>query len=224
MIEVMIVEDDPMVAHINSKFLEKIDGFHLCNISNNLSEAKDFVSKMTPDLILLDIFLPRENGISFLKWIRKEDINSDVILITADKNMDSVKEAFRYGAVDYLIKPFDFERFKDALLQFEERHKNFNKYDVVEQNILDKCILISSNESYNDIDLEKGLNPYTYDKIWKAVETFKNPFTAEEIADKTGMARVTVRRYLEYMQREDKLRVALEYGKVGRPSHKYIVN
>ncbi len=224
MIEVMIVEDDPMVAHINSKFLEKIDGFHLCNISNNLSEAKDFVSKMTPDLILLDIFLPRENGISFLKWIRKEDINSDVILITADKNMDSVKEAFRYGAVDYLIKPFDFERFKDALLQFEERHKSFNKYDIVEQNILDKCILTSSNENYNDIDLEKGLNPYTYDKIWKAVETFKNPFTAEEIADKTGMARVTVRRYLEYMQREDKLRVALEYGKVGRPSHKYIVN
>ncbi|HBN28820.1 MAG TPA: two-component system response regulator [Clostridiaceae bacterium] len=224
MIEVMIVEDDPMVAHINSKFLEKIDGFHLCNISNNLSEAKDFVSKMTPDLILLDIFLPRENGISFLKWIRKEDINSDVILITADKNMDSVKEAFRYGAVDYLIKPFDFERFKDALLQFEERHKSFNKYDIVEQNILDKCILTSSNENYNDIDLEKGLNPYTYDKIWKAVETFKNPFTAEEIADKTGMARVTVRRYLEYMQREDRLRVALEYGKVGRPSHKYIVN
>jgi two-component system CitB family response regulator len=224
MIEVMIVEDDPMVAHINSKFLEKIDRFHLCNISNNLSEAKDFVSKMTPDLILLDIFLPRENGISFLKWIRKEDINSDVILITADKNMDSVKEAFRYGAVDYLIKPFDFERFKDALLQFEERHKSFNKYDIVEQNILDKCILTSSNENYNDIDLEKGLNPYTYDKIWKAVETFKNPFTAEEIADKTGMARVTVRRYLEYMQREDRLRVALEYGKVGRPSHKYIVN
>ena len=224
MIEVMIVEDDPMVAHINSKFLEKIDGFHLCNISNNLSEAKDFVSKMTPDLILLDIFLPRENGISFLKWIRKEDINSDVILITADKNMDSVKEAFRYGAVDYLIKPFDFERFKDALLQFEERHKSFNKYDIVEQNILDKCILTSPNENYNDIDLEKGLNPYTYDKIWKAVETFKNPFTAEEIADKTGMARVTVRRYLEYMQREDRLRVALEYGKVGRPSHKYIVN
>ncbi|HBF77844.1 MAG TPA: two-component system response regulator, partial [Clostridiaceae bacterium] len=136
MIEVMIVEDDPMVAHINSKFLEKIDGFHLCNISNNLSEAKDFVSKMTPDLILLDIFLPRENGISFLKWIREEDINSDVILITADKNMDSVKEAFRYGAVDYLIKPFDFERFKDALLQFKERHKSFNKYDIVEQNIL----------------------------------------------------------------------------------------
>ncbi|HCL50353.1 MAG TPA: two-component system response regulator, partial [Clostridiaceae bacterium] len=116
------------------------------------------------------------------------------------------------GAVDYLIKPFDFERFKDALLQFEERHKSFNKYDIVEQNILDKCILTSSNENYNDIDLEKGLNPYTYDKIWKAVETFKNPFTAEEIADKTGMARVTVRRYLEYMQREDKLRVALEYG------------
>ena len=224
MIEVMIVEDDPMVAHINSKFLEKIDGFHLCNISNNLSEAKDFVSKMTPDLILLDIFLPRENGISFLKWIREEDINSDVILITADKNMDSVKEAFRYGAVDYLIKPFDFERFKDALLQFKERHKSFNKYDIVEQNILDKCILTSPNENYNDIDLEKGLNPYTYDKIWKAVEAFKDPFTAEEIADKTGMARVTVRRYLEYMQREDKLRVALEYGKVGRPSHKYIVN
>ncbi len=80
-----------------------------------------------PDLILLDVYLPKENGIDLLKWIRKQDIDIDIILITADKSIERIQEAFRGGVVDYLIKPFNFERFKESLIQFKGRYYEFKK-------------------------------------------------------------------------------------------------
>lgn len=221
MIEVMIIEDDPMVREINSKFLKKIDGFNLYKAVSNLTDAKKFVLTKKPDLILLDVFLPKENGIDFLKWLRSEEIASDVILITADKTIERVQEAFRYGAVDYLIKPFNFERLKEALNQFKERHYKFKKIEVIEQEDLDK--LITNASSFQDEDsYTKGLNKYTYKSIWDEVEKHDYKcFTAEELAENIGIARVTVRRYLEYMDKEGKIEKLIEYGKVGRPQHKY---
>lgn len=221
MIEVMIVEDDPMVREINSKFLKRVEGFTLYKAVANLEDAKKFIEGKKPDLILLDVYLPKENGVDLLKWVRSQEIDIDVILITADKSMERVQEAFRYGVVDYLIKPFSFERFKESLNQFKERYYKFKGNDVIEQKDLDKLIS-SPNSSQNEEDFAKGLNKYTYRSIWDEIE--KNNFegfTAEALAEKLGIARVTVRRYLEYMEKESKVEKVVEYGKVGRPQHKY---
>lgn len=229
MIKVMIVEDDPMVREINSKFLAKIEGFNLVKSASNLTEAKDFISKCKVDLILLDVYLPKENGIDFLKWLRKEEILVDIILITADKTIERIQEAFRFGSIDYLIKPFTFERFKEALTLFKERHHSFKHQQTIEQNELDK--LIANNRSASNIDkdntnsLEKGFNKYTYNTIWKAIEKDKDVyFTAEDLSEQLKIARVTVRRYLEYMDKEGHLSKIIEYGKIGRPQHKYKFN
>lgn len=220
----MIIEDDPMVRDINAKFLKKVDGFQLSKAVSNLSDAKDFVKKNKLDLILLDIFLPNENGIDFLKWLRKEEIKADVILITADKTSNRIQEAFRYGAVDYLIKPFTFERFKESLFKFKDRFESFKKVNEIEQSELDKFVLTSKEEieEKNNQDLSKGLNRYTYKIIWQQVEEQGDQYiTAEELAEKLKIARVTVRRYLDHMENEGKVEKLIEYGKVGRPVHKY---
>ncbi|MBU3138077.1 response regulator [Clostridium gasigenes] len=224
MIEVMIIEDDPMVREINSKFLKKVDGFNLYKSVSNLTDAKEFLLIKKPDLILLDVFLPKENGIDFLKWLRSEEIEVDVILITADKTIERVQEAFRYGAVDYLIKPFSFERLKEALHQFKERHYKFKKSKVIEQDELDRLI-INTNSSQDEEGYTKGLNKYTYKSIWDEVEKSDYKyFTAEDLSEKLGIARVTVRRYLEYMDKDQKIEKLIEYGKVGRPQYKYRKN
>ncbi|MBL4933158.1 response regulator [Clostridium paridis] len=221
MIQVMIVEDDPMVREINSKFLKRVEGFILYKAVSNLEDAKKFISVKKPDLILLDVYLPKENGIDFLKWIRAQELEIDIILITADKTIERVQEAFRYGVVDYLIKPFSFERFKESLTQFKGRYYEFKKNDEIEQEELDKLIA-SSNTSHNEDDYAKGLNKYTYRSIWEEIEKSSyEDFTAEGLAEKLGIARVTVRRYLDYMEKENKVEKLVEYGKVGRPQHKY---
>lgn len=138
MITVMIIEDDPMVREINSKFLGKVDGFSLCKTTGSICEAMKYILKTPPDLILLDVYLPQENGLEFLRWLRKEEIACDVILITADKSMESVQEALRYGTIDYLIKPFTFERFKDALTQYRNIRSSLINCDEIEQETLDR--------------------------------------------------------------------------------------
>jgi two-component system CitB family response regulator len=221
LIEVMIVEDDPMVREINSKFLKRIEGFNLFKAVSNIEDAKKFIMIKNPDLILLDVYLPKENGIDFLKWIRRQAIDTDIILITADKSIERIQEAYRYGAVDYLIKPFSFERFKEALIQFKGRYNLFKKLDSIEQNDLDK-LKTSLGVAQNEDDFTKGLNKYTYKTIWdELVKKINEDFTAEDLAEKLGIARVTVRRYLEYMEKENKVEKLVEYGKVGRPQYKY---
>ncbi|WP_371362736.1 Transcriptional regulatory protein DcuR [Sporomusa rhizae] len=223
MIQVMIVEDDPMVREINSKFLKRVEGFALYKAVSNLDDAKKYVLANKLDLILLDVYLPKENGLDFLKWIRGQEINIDIILITADKSIERIQEAFRYGVVDYLIKPFNFERFKEALLQFKGRYDKFKENDVIEQQDLDKLIASqNTGVSRQEDDFAKGFNKYTYKAIWDEIEKNNGKdFTAEELAEKLGIARVTIRRYLEYMEKENKVDKSVEYGKVGRPQYKY---
>ncbi|MFD3157672.1 response regulator [Haloimpatiens sp. FM7330] len=225
MINVLIVEDDPMVTYINSNFLKKLEGFNLIKSVDSIAKAKESIKELKPNLILLDVFLPKGNGIDLLKWIRKEEIRSDVILITAEKNIESVQEAFRYGAIDYLIKPFTFNRYKDALLQYKERFNKFKNGTEIEQKTIDKYIMSGNTVEQkidNINDLEKGLSKHTYNKIWDALIRWdRKHFTSEELAEYLGMARVTVRRYLEYMNKNGKLDIVIEYGKVGRPQHKY---
>lgn len=231
MIQVMIIEDDPMVRDINTKFLERVDGFQLIKAVSNLTQAQIFIKTHKVDLILLDIYLPNENGIDFLKWLRTEEIGVEVILITADKTIDRVQEAFRYGARDYLIKPFTLERFKESLYKFKNRYYQFKKGNEIEQNELDKYILNSSDleeEINNNPDLTKGLNRYTYDMIWQQIKLIRDSgekyTTAEELGESLGIARVTCRKYLEYMNKEEKIEMLIEYGKIGRPQHKYKIN
>ena len=221
----MILEDDPMVREINSRFLEKLPNFKLTTAVPSIKEAQEFICHNKVDLILLDIYLPKENGIDFLKWIRKNEMEIDVILITADKTSSMVQEAFRYGAVDYLIKPFTFDRFKESMINYKERYCSIKDLDTIEQNDLDKYIFkntSSSEKEDSDNYLEKGINKYTYKLIWKVVVKSVDEYaTAEEISEKSGVARVTVRKYLEFMLKEGKVEKTIEYGKIGRPQHKY---
>lgn len=228
MIQVMIVEDDPMVMEINTKFLEKVQGFSLVKSANCITKAKEFVLSEKPDLILLDIYLPRENGVDLIKWLRKEELLVDVIFITADKSSIRIQEGFRYGAVDYLIKPFTFERFKESLIQFKERYNQLNKVPSMEQCELDAFISkntpLHHEKMTDDMDLTKGFNKYTYRKVWSELLKTHGEFTtAEELSEKIGIARVTIRKYLDYMEEGGKVKKTIEYGKIGRPQHKYNV-
>jgi len=225
MIKVIIVEDDPMVREINEKFLKKIEGFTRYGSVNSIEKAKEVILSGKPDLILLDVFFPQGKGTDLLKWIRVENIKCDAILITADRNTETVEESFRYGAVDYLVKPFMFSRFKEALLQFKSRKNSFENFDSMEQKNIDKYT-IKEKKRVMEYDVNigdiKGFNQYTYEKVIVGISDMKdNPFTSEEIANNIGVSRITARRYLDYLEKEKKLVVDMEYGKVGRPKNKY---
>ena len=222
--KILIVDDDPMVAHINLKFANKA-GYDDVETAADIDSAKERLEKGDIDLVLLDVYLPTGKGTDILKWIRHENLNTDAILITADRSSETVEEAMNFGAVDYLIKPFDFNRFQLAMEKFERKRNGFVGKKSVEQDDIDSIFFDSASKSDKIKDmLEKGMSEKTYTAILNAIKDLSAPTTAEELGDKLGISRVSVRRYLEFMEAQGILEMKPIYGKKGRPQHlfKYV--
>lgn len=223
-ISVIIVEDDPMVIRINENFLQQVKGFRLIGSYGKIEEAKEQILEHKPNLLLLDIFFPDCNGIGLLKWVRSKNIGTDVIFITADHSSDSISEALRYGAIDYLIKPFRFERFEEALLKYKRMHIGLGSKESMSQTIVDE-IFSSSQEAkiaINEYSIEEDEKNQTYKNIKQLLQSnFSTSYTSQEIADKLGISRITARRYLDDMEKEGVVELVLVYGKIGRPLNCY---
>lgn len=220
MIKVLIVEDDPMVAKINQRYVESVEGFMISGVANNGEEALSLIGALLPDLIILDIYMPKLNGMELLNQIRREGINVDVILVTAEKDGENIDKMLKWGAVDYLVKPFEFPRFKRALLTYRDRRDILRDMEQIDQRDIDK--IFSRKESGSEVVLgEKGFHSKTMERIKMYMEENRKPCTAKEVAKALGMARVTVRRYLEFMVSQGEMVLEVDYGKVGRPKHFY---
>lgn len=219
MIKVMIVEDDPMVAEFNKCYLELVDGFALQALVHSADEAFSVLDQTEIDLIMLDIFMPGMNGLDFLINLRQQGKGVDVIVITAACDNNHIKKALQFGAVDYIIKPFQFERLNSALLGYKGL-VGLMEQDVLNQVELDQCILYK--EQSVAAKLPKGVDRNTLNVIWEKIQELgQSPFSTEEIANQIGVSRVSMRKYLEFLKQIGSLKLELIYGTVGRPIYKY---
>lgn len=133
LIKVMIIEDDETAAKIYEKFTDKAGGFLVVATATTGKQALDMLEIFTPDLILLDVFLPDMNGIDLLWEIRKKQRNLDVIMITAANDVGTVSEAIRGGAFSYIIKPIMINKFFEVMDQFKKTREKLVKLTIVEQ-------------------------------------------------------------------------------------------
>ena len=221
MIKVLIVEDDPMVIKFNKYYLEQIEGFKLKGTARCADEALEVLKKEEIDLILLDVFMPVTNGLELLAEVRKMDKNIDVIIVSAARDSASVKKALQYGAVDYLIKPFEFDRFSSALNNYKNREKLIKNSDDLSQEELDKHIL--HNEQNTDlIEFPKGIGRNMLKLSWqKIIENKDENFSTEELAKLVGVSRVSMRKYVSFLEEVGALKTKITYGSLGRPIHRY---
>ncbi|MGR3764465.1 response regulator [Rossellomorea sp. NS-SX7] len=225
MIKVLIVEDDPMVAKFNQTYLEDIKGFDLAGISNSIEDAKEKMRDQKVDLILLDVYMPGEQtGMDLLRQIRKEQQETDVILITAASEVDNIQTALRMGVVDYLIKPFEFERFKKALTSYRQKKQVLQNQAIINQSELDLLLLKDVLEPDNKDPLPKGLTSSTLSSIFEEILSFgEESFSTDDIAEVTTISRVSIRKYLKFLKDIGVVDEALIYG-IGRPVYQYTFN
>lgn len=219
MITVLIVEDDPMVGFINKQYLDNIGDLKVLGPVCEEEEIISLLEKEKIDLILLDIFLPKKSGIEILKNLRKKKYLVDVIIISAANSVEEIKAAFAYGAIDYLIKPFQFERFEESINKYKLRYDLLNNELKVKQRDIDN---IYSNQNNKFCNLPKGLNRLTLDKILDFLSNNSNDvWTLREIANKVNLSNVTVKKYMDYLEQTDKVYVETTCGNIGRPEFKY---
>ncbi len=116
--DVLIIEDDPMVEFIHRNYLEKLNYFQNIYSTASQTQAIAYLNDIKIQLVLLDIHIKEGNGLELLKLLRNQHQNTEVIVISAANEAHTVKEAFHLGIVDYLIKPFTFERFESSIEKF----------------------------------------------------------------------------------------------------------
>ncbi len=223
-IRTMIVEDDLRIADIQNRFLDKLPGFEAIGLAHNLEDCEEMVEILNPDLILLDVYFPDGNGLDFLKSLRLINRHIEVILITAAKDVESLKAAMQGGVFDYIVKPLEFNRLRDSLNRFENYFDRLKSLDTFEQSDIDN-LLPRSHESNNrgsaDRPLPKGIDTLTLAKIRELFSSSEESLGAEMVGKNIGASRTTARRYLEYLVSTEELKVDVSYGEVGRPERCY---
>lgn len=223
-IEVLIIEDNLKVAKAHQLYVEKVSGFTVTGVVNLLTDAEQIVNTLEPDLILLDIYFPDGNGMIFLDKIRASRSKSDVILITAAKDVKLLHDALRSGVFDYMIKPVFFNRFEEALCKYRTHWENLNSLNDVNQEEVDHFFQHESRmvSDKKGADVPKGIDPITLKKVMASFQGLtEEGVNAEEVGQLIGASRTTARKYLEYLISIGFLRINLEYGTIGRPERRY---
>ena len=221
-LSVVIAEDDPKISEIQSRFIEKIDGFEVVGIGNTIEESEQIIDVFQPDLVLLDYFFPDGNGVDLLWKIRRLYRNIDVIFITAAKEVETLQEAIRGGAFDYVLKPMTFSRFQSTLNKFFEHRHKFEKITSLDQTEVDQIIHPAQDSVQTEVRIPKSINPLTLEKIEDEVSKLdKDGVNAEAMGLQIGISRTTARRYLEFLVSKGKVKPSLVYGSVGRPERLY---
>lgn len=226
MINVLIVEDEPLIAEAHQTYLGRLDGFSVVAVAHTARDAMRVASESaatnTPiDLVLLDIGLPDASGISLASALSGLRPAPDIITITSERDLEMVRAAVGHGALAYLLKPFTFAAFRDRL----ERYRRYREAlpagtDAASQAEVDR-VLAELRVGPDRSAAPKGAAPGTNDEIARAVRDATHGVTADEVARQVGVSRVTAWRYLERLADEGTVGRHTDYGKAGRPKTRY---
>lgn len=226
--KVLLVEDDPMVREVNRQFIERVEGFEVIDTASNGLIGLEKMKVLVPDLVFIDIFMPELDGIETLSILRQQNLAIDVICVTAANDVQTIQRILHLGAFDYIMKPFTFERIEKTLHNYRRWKSQLAAEDELSQQALDQ--IINKEQAYEGqvkvdmIDeLPKGFNKATLNKVLKFLQEKKTGASADEVSANIGIARVTARRYLDYMEKQQLIRVDIQYGSVGRPINQYFI-
>lgn len=221
MSKALIIEDDPMVALINKKYLERMTDYEVMGPVTTEEEVIEILKKEEIELILLDEYLPQKNGLEILKSIRNQGFFNHVIMVTAAHQKEEVQKAYAYGVIDYLVKPFEIERFQKAIEKHYQAKDWLGEKEIVNQKDIDKNSLVKTQNE----ELPKGLNKITLKKILEVIEAdIHREWTLRGLAEAVMSSNVTVKKYMDYLEMTKQVYASQTCGQVGRPEYRYKSN
>jgi response regulator of citrate/malate metabolism len=220
-IRTLIVEDDFRVAEIHRSFIDRLPSFVVVGVAHTGREALARAESDRPDLVLLDIYLPDRSGLEVLRELHATGRPPmDVIAITAANDVDTLRSALQGGVVHYLVKPFQFNAFREKLESYAALRSRLRSVREVDQEEIDE-VFATLRAGSSSPALPKGLSPATFALVARTLRDIDDDLSAEDVAARTGVSRVTSRRYLERLARSGLVEVTMRYGRTGRPEHRY---
>lgn len=232
-IRTVVVDDDKEVAGVHTGFLLAHGAFDAVGTAYTGTDGLAMIADLRPELVLLDIHLPDLSGIEVLRAVRNlpgEPV--DVIAITAARELDTVRAAMAGGVLHYLVKPFTARVLMDRLDAYVEHRRHISSSGqavVLDQDGIDRLLapagapLATIPASRVSVALPKGLSLPTLEAVIADLNSTGAASSASEVAGRLGLARVSARRYLEYLVSRGEARITPRYGAAGRPEKFYLL-
>jgi response regulator of citrate/malate metabolism len=221
-IATVIVDDDFRVARVHAEFVERMPGMRVVAQAHTAAAALEAVAHHRPDLVLLDVYLPDADGLEVLRRLRAQGTRApDVILLTAARDMASIRAAMRAGALQYLIKPVDFGALHERLTAYAELHARRAREGEVDQHEVDSLFAVMRRGGGAAAALPNGASSPTAERVVEALRGADAALSAAEVAERVGVSRATAQRYLSALARAGAVELDLRYGATGRPEHQY---
>lgn len=220
MITVLVVDDDFRVARIHSAFVDRVEGFRAVGVAHTGADALTAARTLKPDLILLDLYLPDIFGLDLISRIRVEGADSEVIVISAANEFDTVERAVKLGVASYLLKPFTLDDLAARLSEYQSQHRSSRRRTLDDQAEVDRVF----GRTEQVAPLPKGMSIETAELILALLNQQTHELSAQECAEAIGVSRVSARRYLEHFVRKGRVQVSLRYGSRGRPERRYLLS
>ena len=155
MIHCIAIDDEPLALQLISEYCSKISFLKLEKVFTNTDEARVYLQENKVDLLFLDIQMPDINGMQFYKSLAEKP---PVIFTTAFK--DFAVEGFSVDAIDYLLKPFEYDRFLKACYKANEYMEFLSSQEMQLNSIFVKVNYEIMKINLKDIELIEALDDY----------------------------------------------------------------
>jgi response regulator of citrate/malate metabolism len=228
-IRTLVVDDDYHVAHAHALSVGRVVGFSVVGEAHSAEEARQLIKTERPDLLLLDMYLPDYNGLELVRRLTSESTGStesdlpghvpDFLLVTAARDIESVRSAMKLGAVYYLVKPFTFAALREQLESYRQWRQRLERSQEADQGTVDA--LYGLLRSPAAASATRSNLPPTMARVLDIVRSSPTPLGAAEVAERLGVSRPTAQRYLAILVQKQAIELDLAYGATGRPEHLY---
>ena len=114
----VLVVDDALIMRKRISDIASAAGWEIAGEAGNGEEAVAMYDQVRPDLVTLDIVMPRMDGVTALKRVMAADPDARVVMISAVDQREKLTECIRSGAIDFIVKPFDRERLERFFVKY----------------------------------------------------------------------------------------------------------
>ncbi|WP_369525904.1 LytR/AlgR family response regulator transcription factor [Maribacter dokdonensis] len=174
MMQCIIIEDQPPAQRVLKKYILDIGNLQLKATFADAILAMEYLKTEHIDLIFLDIHLPKISGIEFLNVLKQKP---SVILTTAFS--DYALESYEYGVVDYLLKPFSFKRFVQAVHKVPTKENFLMDGTVQNDNVLPDVIFVKSGYEHVKIEV-RNISHIRSDADYTEIHLIKHKYLSQE--------------------------------------------
>ncbi|MGW6205314.1 response regulator [Streptomyces sp. NPDC055089] len=217
MIQVLVVEDDPVAADAHQLYVNRVQGFSVAAVAHSRAEAARALDRVPVDLLLLDLYLPDGHGLQLLRSLRAAGHGADVIAVTSARDLAVVREGVSLGVVQYVLKPFTFATLRDRLVRYAEFRAAAG--EASGQDEVDRAL--ATLRTPQPARLPKGLSSPTLGAVTRVLRAAPDGVTAAAAGGELGISRITARRYLEHLVTAGRAVRSPQYGQIGRPELHY---